>query len=205
MRNEERGARNGENLRGAVPLCHLFLRERVRPGDRVVDATCGNGNDTMLLAELVGPAGRVWGFDTQESAIAATDAALCAAGYRERVELVRDGHERLAEYVTGPVAAVVFNLGYLPGGDKGVVTRPESTRAAMEQAASLIGPGGLVLVVVYTGHPGGDEEWGVVRTWGEGLAPRQFNVWQARQMNRSEAAPFLVLVEKGTRQGTAVQ
>ena len=184
------------NLRGAVPLCHFFLRERVRAGDRVVDATCGNGNDTLLLAELVGPQGKVWAFDSQEAAITATDAALRAAGCREWVEMVSGGHERLAEHVTGPVSAVVFNLGYLPGGDKRFVTRPVSTRAALEQAASQIGPGGFVLVVVYTGHPGGDEEWDAVRTWGEALAPGEFNVWQARQMNRSEAAPFLVLVER---------
>ncbi|TWJ32917.1 class I SAM-dependent methyltransferase [Geobacter argillaceus] len=196
MRNEERGTKSGENLRGAVPLCHLFLRERVRPGDRVVDATCGNGNDTLLLAGLVGPQGKVWAFDSQETAITATDAALRATGCREWVEMVQDGHERLAQYVAGPVAAVVFNLGYLPGGDKGFVTRPASTRAALEQAASLIAPGGFVLVVVYTGHPGGDEEWDVVRTWGEALVPGEFNVWQARQLNRSEAAPFLVVVEK---------
>lgn len=196
MRNGERGARNGEYLRGAVPLCHLFLRERVRPGGRVVDATCGNGNDSLLLAELVGPTGKVWAFDSQEAAITATDAALRAAGCRERVELVHDGHERLAEYLAGPVQAVVFNLGYLPGGDKGFVTRPASTRAALEQAASLIGPGGMVQVVVYTGHPGGMEEWEIVRGWAEALKPWEFNVWQARQMNRSEAAPFLVVVEK---------
>ncbi len=196
MRTEQRGAQNWENLRGAVPLCHLFLRERVRPGDRVVDATCGNGNDSLLLAELVGPTGRVWAFDSQEAAITATDAALREAGCRERVELVYDGHERLAEYVAAPVTAVIFNLGYLPGGDKRFVTRPDSTRAALVQAESLIGPGGVVLVVVYTGHPGGMEEWEIVRTWAEALVPWEFNVWQARQLNRSEAAPFLVVVEK---------
>lgn len=184
------------NLRGAVPLCHLFLRERVQLGDRVVDATCGNGNDTLLLAQLVGPTGKVWAFDTQEAAIMATDAALREAGCREWVEMVQEGHERLTEFVSGPVRAVVFNLGYLPGGDKGFVTRPDSTRAALVQAESLIGPGGLVLIVVYTGHPGGDEEWDAVRTWAEALAPWEFNVWQARQLNRSEAAPFLVVVEK---------
>jgi SAM-dependent methyltransferase len=162
----------------------------------VVDATCGNGNDTCLLAELVGPTGKVWAFDTQEPAIEATDAALRSAGVRERVELVPEGHERLAARVTAPVSAVVFNLGYLPGGDKGFVTRPESTRAALEQAGKLLGGGGLILAVVYTGHPGGDDEWSAVRTWAAALTPREFNVWQARQMNRSDAAPFLVVVEK---------
>lgn len=75
-------------IRGAVPLCHHFLRERIRPGDRVVDATCGNGQDTLLLAELVGEEGRVWGFDIQEEALARTRERLVAAGLDGRVELV---------------------------------------------------------------------------------------------------------------------
>ena len=109
-------------LRGAVALSQFFLRERVRAGDRVVDATCGNGRDAVLLAQLVGQAGRVWAFDVQETALAATRAALSEAGCLEQVELIAAGHERLAEFVLVPLRAAVFNLGYLPGADREVVT-----------------------------------------------------------------------------------
>lgn len=188
-----------QSLHGAVPLSHLLLRQRVRPGDRVVDATCGNGKDTLLLAGLVGPGGRVWAFDIQEEALARTGQLVDQAGFTGRVTLVSAGHERLAEVVDEPVSAVIFNLGYLPGGNQAVMTGPASTLAALEQAQALLTPGGIIVVVVYTGHPGGDEEWGAVRKWAAALPPGRFNVWQAAQVNRSAAAPFLVLVEKQQR------
>lgn len=186
----------GEDLRGAVPLAHFFLRERVKAGDTVVDATCGNGNDTLLLSRLVGPTGKIWAFDLQEEALVATRGLLGEAGCLDRVELVAAGHERLAEFVTSPLGAVVFNLGYLPGGDRRCVTRPEQTVAALEQAARLLQPGGVITVCVYTGHLGGPEEGAAVEKWASALLPEAFNVWQSRQMNRAATAPYLVLVEK---------
>jgi SAM-dependent methyltransferase len=183
-------------LRGAVALSHCFLRERLREGDAVVDATCGNGHDTLLLAQLVGPAGRVWAFDVQADALAATRALLHEAGCLGQGELVAAGHERLGEFVAGPVKAVVFNLGYLPGGDKSCVTRPEQTVAALRQAVELLLPGGIVTIAVYTGHPGGAEEGAAVDEWAALLPPEQFNVWRCRQSNRPATAPYLVLVEK---------
>jgi SAM-dependent methyltransferase len=192
-----KGEDTNHGLRVAVPLAHLFLRERVKPGDRVVDATCGNGRDTLLLAQLVGEGGLVWAFDLQEEALAATRELLAAHGVIAQVELIRAGHERLAEVVSEPLSTVVFNLGYLPGGDRQVITRPATTLPALAAALDLLAPGGLLLVVIYTGHDGASEEEGAVTSWAAGLDPRSFNVWASRQLNRSTAAPYLVLVEKG--------
>ncbi|KAF0216673.1 MAG: hypothetical protein FD174_3610 [Geobacteraceae bacterium] len=183
-------------LRGAVALSHFFLRERVRPGDRVVDATCGNGHDTLFLAGLVGPAGKVWGFDIQDDALAATRVLLDEAGCLDRLELVAAGHECLSDHVTEPVQAVVFNLGYLPGGDKTRITRPDNTLPALEQAAQLLQPGGIIIVVLYSGHPGGAEECRAVDEWGAALSPELFNVWRSCQPNCPPTAPYLILVEK---------
>lgn len=182
-------------LRGAVSLCHHFLRERLRPGDRVVDATCGNGQDTLLLAELVGERGHVWALDIQEQALQRTGERLVAAGLDKRVDLLQAGHEGLAGLVEGSLAAAVFNLGYLPAGDRSVTTAADTTIAALQQATGLLATGGVLLIAVYTGHDGG-AEWAAVRGWAACLQPHEFNVWQARQLNRSEAAPFVVLVEK---------
>lgn len=188
---------NLRGLYGAVSLAHFFLKTRLGPGDRVVDATCGNGQDTLLLAELVGSAGRVWAFDVQPSALARTGERLAAANLQQPVQLVQAGHERLAEFVTEPLQAVIFNLGYLPAGDREVKTAAATTLAALHQAAELLLPGGFILIAVYTGHAGGEEEWQAVQAWCSRLHPHQFNVWHSRQLNRGETAPFLVLVEKG--------
>ncbi|GFO68330.1 rRNA methyltransferase [Geomonas limicola] len=185
-----------ESLRGAVPLAHFYLRERVREGDRVLDATCGNGQDTLFLAELVGEGGEVWALDVQPRAIAATAELLERHGLSGRVRLVETGHERLGELVCGELAAAVFNLGYLPGGDAALVTVAEKSVAALEQAAGLLKPGGILTVALYTGHEGGPEEAGAVESWAAGLSPREFNVWTCRQLNRPPVAPYLVFVEK---------
>jgi predicted methyltransferase len=184
------------NLRGAVALSHFFLRERVQPGDRVVDATCGNGRDTLLLAQLVGPAGRVWAFDVQACALAEARALLATAGCLGQTELMAVGHQRLAEFVAEPLRAAVFNLGYMPGGNREVATVAQSTVAALEQVAKLLLPGGIIVVCIYTGHSGGPEEGAAVAGWGEALPPEQFNVWRSSQVNRPATAPFLILIEK---------
>jgi SAM-dependent methyltransferase len=194
MRREDRIAM--ESLRGAVVLSHLFLKARVQPGDRVADATCGNGHDTLFLARLVGEGGKVWAFDIQEEALTNTRMLLEEAGCPGQVELVASGHERFAEIVGEPLRAAVFNLGYLPGGDKSVVTRPDETIAALEQAAGLLMPGGVITVCIYTGHPGGAEEGEAVEKWAAALPPAEFNVWLGRQINRPSSAPYLLLVEK---------
>ena len=183
-------------LYGAVPLAHFFLRERVRAGDLVVDATCGNGQDTVLLAELAGETGRVLAFDLQESAIERTRERLKDAGLDKRVELVLSGHERISEILSEPAKAFVFNLGYLPSGDRRIITTSGSTLSALGQARKLLQPSGLILISVYTGHDGGEEEWETVKGWCQALPPGEFNVWQSCQLNRGETAPFLVVVEK---------
>lgn len=185
-----------ETLRGAVPLSHYFLRERVRPGDLVVDATCGNGFDTLLLARLVGEAGTVWAFDVQPVAIAATRELLEREGCLDPVRLIEAGHERLGEFVPEGIAAAVFNLGYLPGGDTELITDQANTVSALEQAAQLLGPGGILTVALYTGHEGGPEEAQAVESWAASLHPGRFNVWRHRQLNRPETAPYLVFVER---------
>lgn len=184
-------------LRGPVPLSHLFLRSFVRGGHTAVDATCGNGHDTLLLARLVGAHGHVWGFDIQRQAVAETGRRLAEAGLAERVTLLPLGHEELAEHVTGPLQVVLFNLGYRPGGDRGIITRPETTGAALEQSPALLAAGGIVLVTVYPGHSGGAEEQAAVERWASGLDPRVFHCWRMGQTNVTTGAPYLLLVQKG--------
>ncbi|ABQ25228.1 tRNA (mnm(5)s(2)U34)-methyltransferase [Geotalea uraniireducens] len=184
------------DMRGAVGLTHLFLRERVALGDRVVDATCGNGQDTLFLARLVGPLGMVWAFDVQEEALAKARTHLSEAGCLSRVKLLQAGHEQLAAHVEGPVQAVVFNLGYLPGSDKACITLPETTLAALKQSETVLFPGGIIVIAVYTGHPGGREEGAAVEQWVASLPYQSYSVWCSRQINRPSTVPYVIVVEK---------
>lgn len=183
-------------LRGPVPLAHLLLGNFVRDGQRVVDATCGNGHDTLLLARLVGARGHVWGFDIQLQAIAETGRRLDEAGLSNQVTLLQVGHETLAEHVTEPLHAVLFNLGYHPGGDRSIITQPETTGSALEQSLQLLATGGVILVTVYPGHSGGSEEQSAVEGWAANLNPRAYHCWRMGQTNVTSGAPYLLLVQK---------
>ncbi len=183
-------------LRGPVPLAHLFLHTFVHDGHTAVDATCGNGHDTLLLARLVGDNGSVFGFDIQQQAMVETGRRLAEAKLSHRAKLLLAGHERLAEHVTGPVQVVLFNLGYLPGGDRTIITLPETTVTALEQSLHLLAPGGTILVTIYPGHGGGPAEQSTVENWAAGLEPRAFHSWRMGQINVNQDAPYLLLIQK---------
>lgn len=188
------------SLRGPVPLAHFILRQMIAPGDKAIDACCGNGNDTVLLAELVGPTGHVWGFDIQALAIEKTAARLAAAGITDsRVSLIKCGHETMPMHIDQPVRAVVFNLGYLPGSDHQLITRPETTLSALQYAYKLLLPGGIITVAVYTGHCGGLEEQRVIETWCAAIPAREASIWRMGQANVSADAPYLLLIQKAVQ------
>ncbi|WP_248929927.1 class I SAM-dependent methyltransferase [Paenibacillus hamazuiensis] len=184
-----------------LSFAHQCAAARVRPGDVVVDATLGNGNDAMFLAKLVGDSGVVYGFDVQEQAIRKTgerlEAEFGAAGH---IRLLLASHAEMEAHlppdVHGHVAAIMFNLGYLPGDDHSVITRPDSTLPALEAATRLLKKGGIVTIVVYPGHEGGAEEARAVDAWCSGLPQERFQVLQYRFTNQKNSPPYLIAVEK---------
>jgi predicted methyltransferase len=147
---------------------HALLTAHLRPGDRALDLTAGNGHDTATLARLVGPTGFVWAFDLQAPALATTRRRLAAEGLESRTALIQADHRAWITHVpqaAGTLAAVVANLGYLPGGDKSIITTPDSSLPALQAAWHALRPGGLLAVVIYRGHPGGLEEDRAITAW----------------------------------------
>ena len=183
-------------LRSARFLAQEALSSCIRPGDTVVDATMGNGHDTLFLCEAVGPDGRVWAFDIQPQAVASTEARLKDAGLSGRANLVCAGHQALDRYVTEPVRAAVFNLGWLPGGDHHVTTRWETTREAVEKALALLLPLGILVVCAYPGHEEGNRERRELAGFLSGLSNREYNVLHQCFLNASPGAPECFIVQK---------
>ncbi|MCR9201633.1 MAG: FAD-dependent oxidoreductase [Planctomycetaceae bacterium] len=140
---------------------HQRVKEILRAGDLAIDATVGNGFDTSFLAECVGAAGRVIGFDVQQSALAATAQRLKSSELT-CVELRHAGHEQLADEENLRPMAVMFNLGYLPRSDKTKVTTARTSTVAIAAAMRLLAPGGILTVLCYRGHEGGPEEYRAV-------------------------------------------
>ncbi len=160
----------------------------VRVGDAVVDATVGNGHDTELLARLVGPSGAVLGFDIQPAAISATSRRLATAGLADRAALHLGSHHDVGLDQIDSIRACMFNLGYLPGGDKSIVTRAATTIPALEQACFRLATGGIVSIVVYPAHAGGGEEAREVDAFCNELRASRYRVEQVRVAERPGAA-----------------
>lgn len=163
-----------------VQQAHAAIGEILAAGDLAIDATVGNGHDTLFLARAVGAGGTVYGFDIQEAALDTAYRRLQDEGLAGRVSLYHAGHEAMAVVlpasVQGRIKAVMFNLGYLPGGDKARTTGIHTTLAALEQARSLLAPGGAISVLAYTGHPGGREEAEAVKAWAQTLSADFYRV-----------------------------
>ncbi|MBD8016499.1 class I SAM-dependent methyltransferase [Microbacterium sp. APC 3898] len=180
-------------LERVLPFTKSLLEEAVSPGDCVIDGTAGNGHDTLFLAELTGPSGKVFAFDIQQEAIKATSEKV--RGY-QHVELVHDSHAKIQEYVKESVSAAVFNLGYLPKGDHSIITKAQSTLTALQQCLDLLKANGLLLVVVYSGHEGGSDERDAVMEFVSTLPQKSFDVLKYEFINQKHSPPFLLAVEK---------
>ncbi len=166
------------------------------PGAHVIDATMGGGGDTQALCEMVGADGHVYAFDIQPDAVERTRTRLIQANFIERAELICASHARMAEFVHEEVDAVVFNLGWLPGGDKSVTTLTDTTLIAVNAALSLLKRGGVMTICAYPGHSEGARERDALIDWAEMLDGRCYQAMMRRYLNQPENTPLMIAVER---------
>lgn len=174
----------------------VFIDKIVNPGDTVIDATMGNGYDTLYLAKLVGNTGKVYAFDVQEEALKSTKKKVERDNLQCYVELILDGHENIDKYVKEEVSCVLFNLGYLPRAKHNIITKPETTLQALEKSLNLLKPNGVISVAIYTGHEGGMDEKNEVCQYLNNLDQNYYNVLHMNFTNQVNNPPELILVEK---------
>lgn len=188
-------------LASALHYSHTLLAQIVSEGDTVIDATVGNGYDTLFLADLVGDSGKVIGFDIQSQAILVTSKKLKEKNLLNRTALYQQGHETietvLPEKLT--IKAAIFNLGYLPNSDKKLITKGKTTIKALSKILLHLEKGGRVILVVYYGHPGGLEEKESVETFVQALPQETYNVLSYQFINQKNAPPLLLCIEKKVR------
>lgn len=187
-------------LLSVLSMAHRFVKERVRPGDVVIDATCGTGVDTKFLVDLVGAKGTIYAFDIQQEALARTATRLENA-HQKNVQLIHDSHARLRHYLheqhIGQVSAIMFNLGYLPleHVDQRIMTTTDSTICALKEALAVLKVGGIISIVLYPGHEGGDAEAVAVEQWCLQL-PQVVASTAKYQFIQKHNAPYLIVMEK---------
>lgn len=177
--------------------CNHFMKEQIKPGDLCIDATAGNGHDTLLLCRLVGDTGRVLAFDIQPEALERTRSRLTEHGVSGRAELILDSHSNLSRYAAeGSVSCIVFNLGYLPSGNHAIATRAETTIAALDEGLRILKKEGLISLCIYCGGDSGFDERDAVLSYLKTLDPGKFLVIMSQYYNRPNHPPIPVLIFK---------
>lgn len=177
-------------------LAHVIASQIVPAGALVIDATCGNGHDTLHLARLVGPQGRLIAFDIQAQAIENTQQRLKSENLHDgRVTLIQACHSTLGKHVASRACTLImFNLGYLPGGDRSRTTTVRTTLAALDAAMSILLPGGMLMVTCYPGHVEGANEARHMESWMKCAASSGHKIARYDQPFTQGIAPVLWLV-----------
>ncbi|MCQ6274447.1 16S rRNA (cytosine(1402)-N(4))-methyltransferase [Bacillus sp. V3B] len=187
-------------LKKVLPFAKKLLETAITSGDVVVDATLGNGHDSVFLANLVGEHGHVFSFDIQEKSLINSHRHLEESQLINRVTLLKKGHEHLSECIPsshhGKITAAIFNLGYLPGGDKSIVTKPATTISAVKQLLSIMAPEGIIVIVIYHGHVGGVGERDSLLQYVKTIDQKKADVLRYDFINQVNSPPFIIAIEK---------
>jgi ubiquinone/menaquinone biosynthesis C-methylase UbiE len=182
-----------------VMLNHALLAQVVKPGMTVLDATCGNGNDSVMLASLLKEDGLLTVMDIQAEAIQTTAEKLSKMGYGSglTIRFIEDSHSHISQYFSDASIDVgLYNLGYLPGGDKTVTTETTSTLKAVQQTLKCLKPSGILVVVAYPGHTEGKNEKDALSVFFKELPQKQYDVAYTSFINQKGQPPVMWLVEK---------
>ncbi|NLQ54708.1 tRNA (mnm(5)s(2)U34)-methyltransferase [Streptococcus mutans] len=179
-------------IKRPIELSHDFLSQVLDKNSIAIDATMGNGNDTVFLTHL---AKKVYAFDVQKQALIKTREKLEQLNIKN-VQLILDGHQTINKYVTEPIRAAIFNLGYLPSADKTIITKPDTTLEAIGKILDRLEVGGRISIMIYYGHEGGQMEKNAVLDFVKKLPQESFATMLYQPLNQIHTPPFLVMIEK---------
>lgn len=175
-------------------MAKIFWCRHIEEGDIVVDATLGRGHDTKFLRDLVGATGKVYAFDIQEAAIESAKSVI-SEDHQKNIQFILDSHAHIERYVQQPAKAVIFNLGYLPGGSHEIRTEKSDSLEAMRRALILLCPRGILSVAAYLKHDDA-EEYRAVRQWMQSLDAKAYKVIEIDPINQDLMAPKLLICQK---------
>lgn len=172
-----------------------FLIPHIKKGGVAVDFTMGNGHDTLWLSEAMGESGKVYAFDIQPQALESSRRLLEAENAPKNYTLILDSHSNVMDYVSEKICVGMFNLGFLPGGDKSITTKRETTMVAIRAAIDLLDDDGALLIAVYPGHAEGTIEGELIEEELSKLNRKELCASKFKIVN-SPTSPFFFVVER---------
>lgn len=180
-------------LSNAIEVSHCLLQAVIKDASLLVDATCGNGEDTAFLGKYA-PKAHIYAFDIQKTAI--EEAKKRTTAYRERISFICGSHLEIDKYIKStPIDAVLFNLGYLPGGKHEITTQANTVLQAVDHVKDLLKTNGFISLIAYPGHAEGAKEYKCLREYTKGLNKHHFTACWYQLYNHTDA-PTLCWIEK---------
>ena len=172
-------------------ISHFIIDSYLENKTVAIDATLGNGHDTDYLS---GKFQKVYAFDIQKG-----PCEIYINKAKDNVKVINDSHHKLNEYVKEPVDCIIYNLGYLPGGDKNITTNYETSLLSIKIGLQLLNYGGIMAICIYKGHNEGKREEACILSYVKNLPKNEFGVMNHSYLNRNINAPSLIIIEKNNK------
>lgn len=190
-----------QKLSNSIQLAHCLLKDRLVEANIIVDATAGNGNDTLFLAQNAKSKAKLYTFDIQEQAILNTKKLLIENKNNinlplENIKFIHDSHENINNYIQAKIDVAIFNLGYLPGGDHEFTTKNDTTLKTIDKILNVLNINGYIAIVMYPGHEEGLKEYQAIKLFVKDLPKKAFTVGWYKMINHNLNAPALCWIEK---------
>lgn len=188
------------NINNAVQFQHLIWDRSMENAKVVVDATCGNGHDLLYLAKRAQKGCHLYGIDIQMKAIKSSKDLLQSNDIAPEVSLtfIHDSHDlALAHQLKDKVIdLMIFNLGYLPGSNHEIITKPHHTIDAIKEGLNKLSKSGVITIVAYPGTPEGMEEMKSLTSYLSDLEQKLYNVCHWQPLNQVNNPPELFILQK---------
>jgi len=179
-------------------LAHNLISVKLKSIKCGIDATCGNGHDTLFLSGLCSNSGIIYSFDIQEEALRNTAVVLEKNNLTNNVKLIHTGHENILEHIDFEVDVIMFNLGYLPNSDRKINTSYDTTIFALESCLKILCVNGIISIICYPKHKSGFEEMVCVKQWIRDLSNSEYYVKEYLSENSDKTTPILYVIERLT-------
>ena len=169
-------------------IAHYIIETFLENKNTAIDGTLGNGHDTDFLAERFK---EVYTFDIQEEAC-----TNYTQKKKENVKVIHSSHDLFQEYVDKKVDCIMYNLGFLPGGDKNITTKSETSLKSINTGLNLLNSGGIMTICLYRGHDEGKREENIIIPYLKEIDKSVYGVMYHSFLNRNKKSPVLVIIEK---------
>ncbi|NLK95153.1 MAG: rRNA methylase [Clostridiales bacterium] len=172
-------------------IAHYIIMNFIQNKEVAIDGTLGNGHDTDFLSRNFK---EVYSFDIQKGACDKY-LKICPGN----VKVINNSHENILEYVDKSVDCIMYNLGFLPGGDKSITTNHDSSLKSIKSGLKILAEGGIMTIALYRGHEEGKKEEEIILSYLKQINKSQYGVMIHNFHNRSEEAPMLIVIEKNQK------